>query len=179
MKSRRLQRSEGNAPYYILTCAPLIIIAFAIGTVLGIGYPDAGALAVGISIIPMGCFYLWFVGAFMKGRWYLEVDDNGLNYRAFMLHSHYTWKDAVDVHSERTPGFVGKYDDNLVVEVRGKTLKFFLHSFGLTTKKPTVTFIEEVIDTWEKANPEAARKRAAPRKKPFDTEEEDVHDREY
>jgi len=178
MEKKRLQRNEGNMQYNILTCAPLIIVALAIGGIVGLWYPEAASLVFGAAVIPMGCVYLWLIGALMKGRWYLEVDDDGLTYRAFMFRSHYSWKDIVSVRSEKTEGFVGKYDDNLVIEAPDKTMKFFLHNYGLTSKKPTVTFIEDVIEQWAKANPSTAKDVRA-RKKPSESDEEDVYDDEF
>lgn len=147
--------------------------------IVGFWSPEAAPTIAGLILIPMGIFYLWFIGRLMKGRWFLDYDDNGLTYKVFFMKHWYRWKDVSRVYSMKSPGFIGKYHEMLLLDVNGKTISFFLHDFGLVSKKPTVTFIENVIKTWEHANPEAAARTKDIREAPSETDQEDVYDEEH
>ena len=179
MKGKYLQRTEGNAWYNIITCAFLFGLVIVVYVVVGLWSPAVAPTVAGLSFIPLGIFYLWFIGWLMRGRWYLEYDENGLTYKAFFMKSYYPWKDVSCVRSTKSPEFMGKYHDILLLDVNGKAISFFLHDFGLVSKKPTVSFIENVVETWEHANPEAAARTKESRVAPSETDEQDVYDEEH
>lgn len=178
IKKTRLQRTEGNVVYNILTCAPLIIVSFFASPVVGIWYPAAADVVFGVLVIPSGCFYLWFIGWLIRGRWYLEYDESTLLYRTILFSYRCEWKDVGNVRSYKSEAFMGKYHDTFVIEVLGKTMEFFLPDFGLSTKKKAVYFIEAITETWGKANPSAATKTKGERAERIADDADDEFDEE-
>ncbi len=157
MELVRLQRTDGNAWYDCLSCVPLIIFAFVVSRVVGLWFPEAADTVFVLLLFPMAVFYLWIIGRLVQGRWFLEYDSEGLTYHVFLIRSYYHWTEVVRVYSKKSAAFIGGYNDKLVVETPDITLEFFLHDYGLTSKKETVQFIEGVIETWLQANPSASR----------------------
>ncbi len=141
--------------------------------------PEAFGVAFGILLIPMGIVYLWFIGWLMRGRWYLKYDKEGIHYRILFMDRNYEWSDIKRLISRKSPGFMGRYHDTLVLETQGKSVEFFLPNFGLKSKKPTVKFIEGIIGMWQDENPSDSMQHRESREKPSETDEDDQFDDEY
>ncbi len=69
MKGKCLQRTEGNAWYNILTCVFVLSLVFVIYVVVGLWSPEAAPTVSGLMLIPMGIFYLWFIGLRRSCTW--------------------------------------------------------------------------------------------------------------
>jgi hypothetical protein len=160
-----------------MTCLPLIAIIVVSDLILTMFVPEASGWMWGILIIPMMLVDLYLVGKVMDGRWYLEYDENELIYRAIFKTYRYSWMNVSRVWSQKSPAFMGNYHDTLLVTVNGKTHSFFLHDFGLSSKKKTVKFIEDIIETWKHANPTDASK--WDQVSPSETDKPDIYDDEY
>ena len=83
-------------------------------------------------------------------HWYIEFTEEGFTNSVLGRKSFYPWKEIVQVTSERSPEFTGRYDDNLVIETKDKIHKFFLPDYGFHQKRKTTQFIEDVKQLFEK-----------------------------
>lgn len=175
MEITRLQRTEGNAIYNCLTCVPLIIFAFVVSRVVGLWLPETQDTVFGLGVVLMGCFYLWFIGAVLRDRWYIEYnEEEGIIYKVFLIRFLYRWEDIKSIHGKRSPGFSGKYNDILVIQTDKKEKEFFLHDYSLHSKKKTRQYIDSMVETWKRKNPSAAPKEDEYR----ETDVEDIYDDE-
>ena len=176
MEITRLQRTEGNAVYNFLTCAPLILFAFVVSRIVGLWYPEVQDTVLALVAILMSCFYLWWIGALLRNRWYLEFnEDEGVIYKVFLIRYVYPWEDIESIHGRKTPGFTGKYNDILVVQTSTKEKEFFLPNFSLHSKKKTRLYIDAMVETWKRKNPSGVAKDDEYR----ETDTEDIYDDEY
>lgn len=146
---RRLQRTEGNAIFNFLTCAPLILIIVLAQLAL---QPIIGDI-VGIAVVfPLIIFFmifsLWIPSKAFK-HWYLEIDEDGFLYKAFFMEDRYSWDDVIDIETRKSEGFTGSYDDEILITTKDKIMSFVLIDFGLRQKGETTEFIQDVLETWK------------------------------
>lgn len=142
------QRSEANAWFNGLTCAPFLIIivltSFWINTDPSL---EPFAIVIFPMIIVFGIIDLWIPSKVLH-HWYLEIDEQGVLYDIFGWKRFFPWEEVVELEAVTDPHFTGGYNDTLILRTKDSTLSFFLHDFGLDTKRETTEFIDEVMQYW-------------------------------
>ena len=141
-------RTEGNAIYNFVTCVPFLVIIIAASLwAINIVGDDAGAVIAFPLFIIFGLIYLWIPSKIFT-HWYLEINETGFLYNIFIVKRIYEWDEIEEVTTEKSEGFMGTYDDTLIVRTRNATISFFLHDFGLDDKRTTTRFTEKVLGMW-------------------------------
>lgn len=178
MSVERIDRIGGNPVYSCVTCIVPLLLDYIIASAIDVFVPQAFAGAFVALLIPMGIFYLWFGGWLMRGRWYLEYDDGGVTYRAFMTATTVSWFDVSDVYTKNSAGLEAKYHDILVIQSEGKPLVFFLPDYGFDTPRSSKKFIQDITEKWANANPSTGSNRESTQK-PTEGDAEDSEDDDY
>ncbi len=152
MEIMRLQRAEGNAWYNMLTCLPLLVVAFVVSMFVGLRFPVAQDIILGLMLVLLGVFYLWLIGVLPQGRWYLEFTEEGVIYKAFLIRNVYRWEYIQRIYGRKTDGHTGKFNDVPVVQTPSDEVKFFLHDFDISSKDRTRNFIGGLVETCKQRN---------------------------
>ncbi len=139
------QRSETNALFNGLTCAPFLVIILLFSFWLSSDpLLEPFAIVILPLIIIFGLIDMWIPSKVLH-RWFLQIDEEGVLYNIFGWKRFFGWDEIVELEAAKHPAFTGGYNDMLVLRTEDSTLSFHLPDFGLHKSIETTEFIESVM----------------------------------
>ncbi|TXT54980.1 MAG: hypothetical protein BAJALOKI2v1_720005 [Promethearchaeota archaeon] len=150
----RIIQSDGEPSTSIagISCIAVVALLIFLGNIfVDLVNHDSGFFLAFLICIPL-CFIstLYLPGKVLTETCYIEYTSEGFKRSALGFANFYPWREINKITSEKSPGFVGAYDDVLVFELKEKKIKkFFLHNFGFHDKKSTNEFIDNIKKAWE------------------------------